>query len=150
MSVAAHMTPDEFTTLGSRLFTRPGAASDHGWQTRAAQHFQVNDRTVRAWISGRNPVPEGVARELRAMVAILPPPQDTTSEDDRDEAMRAALHPALDRMTGEYERAGWHEAEILAATLDYTVGRMIDGAGTAATVETLEAAARSVRAIKAN
>lgn len=140
------MEPHEFEELGARLFMRPGAETTFGWQARAAAHFRVNDRTVRKWISGRNPVPEGVARELRAMIAILPPPESTTTDDDRDDAMRDVLDSALDRLASEYRRAGWHDAEVYVAILAYSVERLSDDGDAASTIATLEEAIAALRA----
>lgn len=133
------MIAAEFIDLGSRLFTRPGASSHHGWQARAAAHFRVSDRTIRNWVSDRAPIPEGVARELRAMVAIIPPPRGSTDDDDRDDAMRDAIDPALSRVVSEYVRAGWHEAEALTAMLAYSTQELREKCGDAATRATLQA-----------
>lgn len=139
------MTPDEFISIGSRLFTRPGASSSHGWQARAAAHFGVSDRTVRNWVSGCSDVPEGVAREMRAMVAIVPPPPGSSADEDRDDAMRDALDPALARVASEYVAAGWHEGEIVTAMLGFAIDTMCERAGAAATIETLRQAVDAIK-----
>jgi len=53
------MTPAEF--LGS-LFLLNLSQAD------AARLFKVNDRTVRRWIVGEQPIPEAVALALRLMI----------------------------------------------------------------------------------
>ena len=136
------MTPTELTEIGARLFTRPGASSSHGWQTRLARHFSVDGRTVRRWVAGDAPVPAGIERELRAMVAITPPPAGTTDADDRDDAMRDAIAPTLARIAADYSAAGWHEGEIVTAMLAYAVERMRAAVGDAPTRQTLAAVIR--------
>lgn len=54
------MTPDTLATVGSALFGPT-------WQTRLANALSVNDRTMRRWASGENPIPAYVRGELIAL-----------------------------------------------------------------------------------
>lgn len=38
------------------------------WQTSLAKALKVNDRTVRRWISGEHPVPDGVSFDLLRLI----------------------------------------------------------------------------------
>lgn len=125
-------TADSFRRLGGKLW-------GYGWQQRAARHFEVSDRTVRHWASGRNAVPERVMAEMRLMVSIAPPP-DTDDEDDRDDVCREALEPAMSEIFRRAQAAGWHPAEIAVAILAMTVDQLTSMAGTAEARELLEQA----------
>lgn len=109
----------------------------YGAQTRAARHFDVSDRTVRNWLSGKHAIPAGVMAELHAMVAIAPPP-DTDSDEDRDDACVEALEPALTELRDRAVSAGWHPAEVAAAILSLTVDEIRTHAGDAAASAVLE------------
>ncbi|WP_188906477.1 hypothetical protein [Aureimonas endophytica] len=74
-----------------RLSALATAAYGSRWQTEAANALGVSDRSVRAWVSGRTPVSDGVVRDLRGIVAerigllrealastALEPPVETT------------------------------------------------------------------------
>lgn len=115
------MTTSDFSALAERLW-------GYGWQTKAARHFEVADRTVRHWVSGRNAVPDGVMAELRAMVDIAPP-SGSTSDEDRDGACAEAIEPALTDLRNRAMGAGWHPAEVATAILSLTVGEIREHAG---------------------
>ena len=100
----------------------------YGAQTRAARHWEVSDRTVRHWLSGRNTIPEGVISDLRNMLSIAPPPE-TSVDDDRDEACREALEPALTELRDRAVSAGWHPAEVAAAIMSLTADEIRANAG---------------------
>jgi hypothetical protein len=119
----------EFRRLGEKLW-------GYGWQQKAARHFEVSDRSVRHWVAGARVVPPNVLDELRVMVDIAPPPH-TTAVDDRDDACRDALEPALTELRNRAISAGWHPAEVATAILALTVDEIRIGAGDAATVEIL-------------
>jgi hypothetical protein len=52
-------------TMTPELLSECGAALYGGrWQSELARDLNVNDRTVRRWLAGRNPMPPGVALEL--------------------------------------------------------------------------------------
>lgn len=133
----------------TKLATEIGSAAEfrrmieqlwgYGAQTRAARHWEVSDRTVRHWVAGKRAVPEKVMEQLRAMTSIAPPP-DTTSDDDRDDACRAALEPSLTNLRNRAVGAGWHPAEVAAAILSMTIDEIRDGAGDDAVREVLEGA----------
>lgn len=100
----------------------------YGAQTRAARHWEVSDRTVRHWLSGRNPVPAGIMSDLRAMLSIAPPP-DSSPDDDRDKACRVAIEPALTELRDRAVSAGWHPAEVAAALMSLTADEIRTQAG---------------------
>lgn len=99
-----------------------------GWgaQTKAARHFEVSDRTIRHWVAGERAIPERVMAELRAMLAIAPP---TDVDEDRDDACREALQPALTELRDRAVAAGWHPAEVAVAILSLTVDEIRHHAG---------------------
>lgn len=115
----------------------------YGWQTRAAEHFEVSGRTVRHWVAGQHPVPPGVLAELRTLSAMAPPPGSDSSED-RDEACRQALEPGLTDLRNRALSAGWHPAEIVAAILSLTVDEMRAGVGDVAARQVLHDVAGSL------
>lgn len=111
----------------------------YGAQGKAARHFEVADRTVRRWIAGEMAVPATVMAELDAMLSITPPP-GSTSDEDRDDACRDAIEPALTDLRNRAIGAGWHPAEVATAILALTISEMRAGAGDEATRQTLQAA----------
>jgi len=112
----------------------------YGAQTKAARHFAVSDRTIRHWVAGERSIPDRVMSELRAMVSIAPPP-GTDSTEDRDEACREAMEPAMTELRDRALAAGWHPAEVAAAILSMTIDEIRHHAGDAAAREILEQAA---------
>ena len=116
----------------------------YGAQTRAARHFEVSDRSVRSWVSGKTPVPSGVMAELRAMLNIAPPEADLT-EEQRDDACRDAIEPLLTDIRDRAIAAGWHPAEVAAAVLDLAVSEIRSSAGDAAAIETLKAITADIK-----
>lgn len=132
------MTPAELRASGEALF-------GYGWQSKLARHFSVADRTVRRWVAGEAPVPEGIATAIRDMMAMRPP-GGSTAEQDRDAAAALALAPHLDRLATLAERAGWHPAEVVTATMEWAVSRSADGAGIPAAIETLRQALEALKA----
>lgn len=109
----------------------------YGYQTRAAEHFEVAGRTVRRWIAGDATVPPRVMEQLRALVQIAPPP-GSTGEADRDDACVDALDPGLTELRDRAVAAGWLPAEIAAAMLALVVSEIRANAGPNAVRETLD------------
>lgn len=54
------MTPAILRQAGEALY------GPH-WQTALARALQVNDRTMRRWIAGDSPLPDGLNEELAAL-----------------------------------------------------------------------------------
>lgn len=100
----------------------------YGAQTRAARHWEVSDRTVRRWVIGESAIPAAIMADLSAMLSIAPPP-DSTSDDDRDDACRTAMEPALTELRDRAVSAGWHPAEVAAAIMSLTVDEIRAHAG---------------------
>lgn len=131
------MPTSEFNRLAERLW-------GHGWQTKAARHFEVADRTVRRWVAGTSPVPLGVMDQVRAMADIAPPP-GSTDDHDRDDACADAIEPGLTDLRNRAVGAGWHPAEIAAAILALTVSEIRSNAGDPVAVQVLEEAIAAIR-----
>ena len=55
------MTPDELAATGRALY-------GERWQTALAQDLQVADRTMRRWVSGDSPIPDGVRTQVREIL----------------------------------------------------------------------------------
>ena len=55
------MTPARLTTIGRALY-------GERWQSSLARVLGVSDRTVRRWVAGSSPVPDGVWGELRELM----------------------------------------------------------------------------------
>ncbi len=58
------MTRDELRLYCTRLYGR------NRWQTALSRELQVNDRTVRRWVSGASEVPKSAALCVRLMVFL--------------------------------------------------------------------------------
>lgn len=56
------MTPADLRRYGEALY-------GPRWQTSLARALDVSDRTMRYWLAGRHQPPEGVERDIRALVA---------------------------------------------------------------------------------
>lgn len=61
MTRTAAITPELLALCGQALY---GAR----WQTEIARDLQVDDRTVRRWLSGERSIPPGLRRELLALL----------------------------------------------------------------------------------
>ena len=59
-ATATTMNVDRFRAAGERAF-------GYGWQTKMADAFGVNPRTVRSYASGRDPVPSWLVAHLDKM-----------------------------------------------------------------------------------
>jgi hypothetical protein len=57
------LTPEEFIAAGRLIYGR-------SWQVPLMRALGVNERTMRRWYSGRNPIPDAVAANIRTLVAI--------------------------------------------------------------------------------
>ncbi len=58
------MTRDELRLYCTRLY------GGHRWQTALSRELQINDRTVRRWVSGASEVPKSAALCVRLMVFL--------------------------------------------------------------------------------
>ena len=56
------MTADFIVAAGRALY-------GERWQAPLARDLGVSHRTVRRWVSGESPMPEGVEADLRALLA---------------------------------------------------------------------------------
>ncbi len=63
-AAAPAMTRDELRLYCTRLY------GGHRWQTALSRELQVNDRTVRRWVSGASEVPKSAALCVRLMVFL--------------------------------------------------------------------------------
>ncbi len=63
-AAAPAMTRDELRLYCTRLYGR------NRWQTALSRELQVNDRTVRRWVSGASEVPKSAALCVRLMVFL--------------------------------------------------------------------------------
>jgi hypothetical protein len=61
MNTTNAMTPDELAAAGRALY-------GERWQTPLAEDLHVADRTVRRWLVGETPIPDGVESELREIL----------------------------------------------------------------------------------
>jgi len=120
-SDAETMSPVELEKIASRVF-------GYGWQTKLAAHLEISDRSVRRFVSGQQPIPPGVAQQVRTLVSITPP-TDPNPDNDRDQECRRAIYPHLDALATQAQAAGWDIAEILAATVAWAAQNIIDVAG---------------------
>jgi hypothetical protein len=55
------MTPDLLRKIGEALY-------GGRWQSALAHEFEINERTMRRWLSGMQPVPPDRQHQLREMV----------------------------------------------------------------------------------
>lgn len=94
------MTGDDLRTAIETLW--PG----HGAQTRAAEHFGINSRRIREYVSGTYNVPEWMAREVSDLLAMFP---DGVKTVDPRKSL-AVLHQQM-------RAAGWTDAEAAASIL---------------------------------
>lgn len=60
------MTSDELRSVIATLW--PG----HGGQTRAAEHFSINNRRIREYLADTYPVPEWMAAEIADLLEAFP------------------------------------------------------------------------------
>jgi plasmid maintenance system antidote protein VapI len=54
------MTPEDLRLAGERLY-------GSRWQTTLARRLKVSTRTVRRWLSGKNPIKETTAMAIRSL-----------------------------------------------------------------------------------
>lgn len=123
------------------------------WQSQMARDFGVAVRTVQRWARDGIEKPttaDSVKRflEERRVARMAPPQVGSTAADDRDDACRDAIEPALTAMIAAATDVGWHPAESLTATLAATADRMRAAAGTPATIETLKSVIAALKAAR--
>lgn len=56
------MTPADLRLYGEALF-------GPRWQTDLARALEVSDRTIRYWLSGRKPIPDGAEQDIQRLAA---------------------------------------------------------------------------------
>lgn len=132
------MSPDELRATGESLF-------GYGWQSRIALHFGVADRTVRRWVAGTAAIPSAIAMNLRDMMSMRPP-SSAPADETREMKAFYVMSPHLDALTTQAMRAGWHEAEVVSATLNWAISRGRGGAGIAPMIEVLRGAIKTLQA----
>lgn len=94
------MTPDELRAAIETLW--PG----HGNQTRAAEYLGVGSSRIREWLRGARKIPDGVAADLRYLLARFP-----------DGVRVADPMQAIETLQRQMMTAGWTEAEAAAGIL---------------------------------
>lgn len=119
------------------------------WQSALARERGVNVRTVQRWAKDGIAKPEtaiGIVSYLRSRrIVDLPSPPPSDDPHERDDEAHLAMPGVLDTIIDAGRAVGWHEAELLAATLSYVIDRMVAGAGAPATIETLQAGMAQLR-----
>jgi len=144
------------------MTTKPASAMSHAdlhslassvygarWQSQMSRDMGVNLRTVQRWAASgieRLATAEGVRRflEERRIARIAHPPAGASTSDDRDEACRDALQPAVDALLAAMRDAGWREAECVTALLAASVDAVRQTGGDAAAAALLREAADSL------
>lgn len=56
------MTPDEFHTIGTALY-------GPRWQSDLSRDMEVSDRSIRRWLNGQNPIPDGIVDRLADLIS---------------------------------------------------------------------------------
>lgn len=138
------MTPSDLQSMASAVY---GAR----WQSQLSRDMGVALRTVQRWARDGIEKPataEGVRRflEERRVARMAAPPPGTTADDDRDDACRDAIEPAIAAVLAAAQDVGWHEGEAAVAILATVADRMRDRAGAAVTIETLRLTADKIAA----
>ena len=131
------------THLAVLFGTHKGALADAG------RAFSVDPSNLWRMIKDQRPVPAGLAGEVRRRIAlhgVTPPPSTLAPDMDRDGPCGEALDPHLDDLLRRAGQVGWEPAEIVAATLTWSVQRAISGAGPEAARELLNGAIEIVDA----
>jgi len=139
------MSPSDLASLAA-------AAYGPQWQSALAREMKIALRTVQRWAADGIPkaaTAAGVRAFLvdRARIKITGPAADADDEA-RDDLAFAECEPVIAALLGSGQDAGFHEAEILAAILSIAVGRMADGAGIPATIETLKQAIAGLKDLR--
>lgn|GEM_PF-3044748 len=139
------MSPEQFRDSINLIWGR-------GAQAQASRHWGVADRSIRRWVSGEQAVPETIARDLRGMIGIMPPPgtdaDDDADTDERDAACADAIGPALIELRDRCLAVGWNPAEIAVAIVSLGLSEIIAQAGPAAALALLDEARRPMAAMK--
>ena len=128
------MTADDLAALARALY-----GGGHGSIKRLAGDLGVSYDSLRQVMSGRRAMPSGWERDIQGLIAdhaerasagpITPPPLSLRPEDDRDGPCGEALDPHLDALARRAAAAGWHPAEVAAATLGWALHAISDAAG---------------------
>ena len=116
------MTSSELRTAIETLW--PG----HGGQTRAAEHFSVNDRRIRSYLSGERGVPDWMAREVDDLLLQFP-----DGIRDIDPAKSIAVLQSL--LTGAGHSEAVAAAMVLGAAIRNARGKIDDDQIRSALVE---------------
>lgn len=130
---------EEFARLASDVW-------DYGYQTKAAKHFNVSDRTMRRWCSGESRVPDTVLAEMRQIANVLPPPSNSSSLDDRGADCQHAMEPSVGRLCEQAVTNGWTADEVWRALVAISVAEIRSSLGDVSAREALQAALASIEA----
>lgn len=138
------MTPSDLQSLAASVY---GAR----WQSQLGRDMGIALRTVQRWARDgidKTATAEGVRRflEERRIARIAAPPDGTTDADDRDDACRDAIEPAIQSVLAAAGDIGWHRAEAQAAALGSILDDMASCDGIPATIETLRGVISDLKA----
>lgn len=128
------LTPSELAALASQSY-------GPYWQSALARDLSINTRTVQRWAVdgiGRKAMADNVRRFLHERrVVVIPPPDASMSEDERDEACHEGLEPAVIALASAAAQHGWNPAEIWVAIVAIAAENICDIAGSPAAVDVL-------------
>ena len=131
------MTPETFRAGIEMLWGRRA-------QARAAEHWDIADRSIRRFVSGEQRVPEAIARDLMQMIGMRPPPgTDADADADtetRDAACAETIEPALTEIRNRCLAVGWQPTEIAVAMVSLALSEIVVHAGPAAAAALLDEA----------
>lgn len=135
------MLPSDLAALASAVY-------GPRWQSAFARDFDTALRTVQRWARDgiEKPATAGAVRrflEERAALRVSPPPSDGYSDVDDD--AYDEFRPRIEALVQAGIAAGWDPAEVMTAILAVTIDIMRHYAGPEPTIETLDAALKSLR-----
>lgn len=138
------MTPSDLQSLAASVY---GAR----WQSQLGRDMGIALRTVQRWARDgidKTATAEGVRRflEERRIARIAAPPEGSTDDDDRDDACRDALEPAILSVLAAADDIGWHRVEAQTAVLASVLDDMVASSGIPATIETLRGVISDLKA----
>ena len=113
-----------------------------GAQARAAEHWDLADRSIRRFVSGEQRVPEAIARDLMQMIGMRPPPGSDADADTeaRDAACAETIEPALTEIRNRCLAVGWQPTEIAVAMVSLALSEIVVHAGPDAAAALLDEA----------